>query len=255
MIWQACKGGTSGGGLRSLAGDKRSWDSAAVFSQGKGGSDSNNYYVECFALYEPFDGLLPKDETKGTHHYTTFYSTGALDEHIQNDGYCPIVCTDFLMDGGHTFISTRRGNSSDEESSFPMTFKNGLIKMGRFPPYYGGWGGGFDASWNPGALFTGPYINGSSPANRGLPNVNNGQYGYGHSEVWKDGDGHNGPVIMTDCIIYDQGMSLGGKNELSLPEKSGSKYTNVLYLFVGETTPDGQQVAGRCDAGHRSRRL
>ena len=232
-IWQMMKFGSSGQWRTgALVGDggKLAWDDACIHVYGT--NPANEHHVECFALYQPFDGIRPGAEGDGKLFLTTFYVREAIDEAIENDSYQPLECKDFLIDGCHTFISTRRGKKSTANTTFPMTFSNGLIRIGRDPPYFGGWGGGGTASHNDLALFTGRYVNST---NRGTPTLNANQYGFGHSNVWKDGTGHNGPVIMRDCIFYDQGMSLGGRAELRLPEKSGFSYTNVLYLFVGET--------------------
>ena len=230
-IWQMMKGGSAGDWVTGALG-KKEWDDNGCLIDGSGGAD-HHHYVECFSCIDQFDGISAnKSTSSGTYHFTTFYMRNIVDDGLEMDNLRKIECRDFLIDGCHTFISSRPGDESTVTNDFPMKFYNGLIRMGRYR-YYGNWGHGFTHSHNEDALFTGPYVNAS---NRGTPTLGSGAYGFGHSNVWKDNSAaRKGYVIMEDCLIYDQGMSLGGPNELRLPPpRTGGHYKNVLYLYVGE---------------------
>ena len=213
-------------GFGSPGGKDASWDDKHLIVKGSSGVN-DHLYVECFASYNPMDGIDGGEETnQGTLHLTTFYMRNARDDAIQNDQLNALICTDFLMENLHTFISTRPGDSFSRSS--PMIFRNGLIHLGRLV-YFGNWGHGGNPSSNTNSLFTGPYVNSS---NRGLPVFSDTRYGYAHSSVWKDSPNRGGSITFENCLFYDQGMSLGGDtNTLTLPPGT---YTNVTYIFVGE---------------------
>ena len=225
LPWQAMKFGSHGEfQTGSLAADK-SWDDKHLKIKG---SINGTVYAEDFASYDSMDGIDTGDT--GNHDYKLvlrrFYGRGNRDDLIQNDQLKEVEAEDFLVDGCHFFCSVRPGGSLTSTKN--ITFRNALIRLGR-NRYYGNWGGGGTASWNQNALYKGYW---TDPANIGLPTLSSGADGYGHNQFIKDSAGFQGKVFMTDCLLFMEGVPLGGPATISLP---AGTYTRVVLIYAGQT--------------------
>lgn len=227
LPWQAMKFGSHGAFNTGSLSDDGSFDDKHVKISGV---ISGTVYIEDFASYGAMDGIDTGDS--GIHNAAykvvmrRFYAREVWDDFIQNDQLGEVECEDFLVDSCHFFTSVRPGSAFNSTKN--LTYRNGLIRLGR-GRYFGDWGGGGTASWNQNALFTKPWL---SPTDIGTPVLTSGKDGYGHNQLIKDSSSFQGQVNMTDCVVFMEGIPLGGPGVPTFPPGT---YTRVTLLYAGPT--------------------